>query len=426
MTIKALYPTVRPTLNLDFAKAKVLDPRVTFTRASTATFVGANGLIQTAASGVPRFDHNPSTGESLGLLVEEPRTNSLPYSQGFTAGWHTANAQVTTGQADPAGGTNAILVKQTNGTSTRQYISSSASTNILANFTVSVFVKYVNYDYVILSGVDEDPGPAGVDFGGLLPKLRFQFSTETLALQESTWPSATATLSYGFQKFPNGWYRIWFTRSTAVRTNYWGIAVQSDYAVGISNLSTVVGDNSSSVLAFGFQVEQGAFPTSYIPTSGATVTRAADVANITGTNFSSWYNQSAGSLFGSFVSLSNGANAPIAAFSQTSNPEANRISLRIASSFCFTNSVVQFSFPTSYTANQSTKVAWGFGSTATYYKNGTLIGTDSSVTLPATIDVMAIGTLEANSGFPINGTIARLTYYPVRLPDAQLQALTAT
>ena len=44
MTIKALYPTVRPTLNLDFAKTKALDPRVTFTRASTATFVGANDL----------------------------------------------------------------------------------------------------------------------------------------------------------------------------------------------------------------------------------------------------------------------------------------------------------------------------------------------------------------------------------------------
>ena len=77
MTIKALFPTVRPTLNLDFANTKTLDPRVTFTRASTGTFVGSNGLIQTAASNIPRFDHNPTTGESLGLLVEEARTNSL-------------------------------------------------------------------------------------------------------------------------------------------------------------------------------------------------------------------------------------------------------------------------------------------------------------------------------------------------------------
>ena len=76
MTIKALYPTVRPTLNLDFAKTKALDPRITFTRASTGTYVGANGLIQTAASGAARFDHNPTT--------EEARTNLVLRSDAFS------------------------------------------------------------------------------------------------------------------------------------------------------------------------------------------------------------------------------------------------------------------------------------------------------------------------------------------------------
>jgi hypothetical protein len=291
MTIKSLYPASRPALGIDFAKTKRLDPRVAFTRvmtgASVATFVGADGLIKTAGNNVPRFDHNPTTGESLGLLVEEARTNSLPYSQGFTTGWHTARAQVVTGQPDPVGGTNAILVKQTNGTSTRQYISSLNATYIASNFTVSVFVKYVNYDYVILSGADEDSGSTGDRFGYLLPKLRFQFSTKTILLAESTWPgTSTSTINYGFQEYSNGWYRLWLTRNTAVRTNYWGIAVQSNPYVSVSDLDFVTGDNSSSVLVFGFQVEQGAFPTSYIPTSGATVTRSADVATLSNANSS--------------------------------------------------------------------------------------------------------------------------------------------
>ena len=65
-----------PTLDLDFAANKSLidsvsgNNLITFSRASTGTFVGSNGLVQTAASGVARFDHNPATGESLGLLVE--------------------------------------------------------------------------------------------------------------------------------------------------------------------------------------------------------------------------------------------------------------------------------------------------------------------------------------------------------------------
>ena len=80
MTIRALYPAAQPALDLNFARAKRLDPRITFTRDDSqgrATYVGPDRLIKTAALGAPRFDHNPTTGESLGLLVEEQRTNSI-------------------------------------------------------------------------------------------------------------------------------------------------------------------------------------------------------------------------------------------------------------------------------------------------------------------------------------------------------------
>jgi hypothetical protein len=77
MTIKPLYPSSDPTLDLNFAGARALDPRVTFTRSSVATRVGPDGLLQTVAPNVARFDHSPTTRESLGLLVEEQRTNLL-------------------------------------------------------------------------------------------------------------------------------------------------------------------------------------------------------------------------------------------------------------------------------------------------------------------------------------------------------------
>jgi hypothetical protein len=73
----AEYPSVRPTLDLAFAQTKILDSRITFTRASTATYVNASGLIASAAVNEARFDHDPATGESLGLLVEEARTNQF-------------------------------------------------------------------------------------------------------------------------------------------------------------------------------------------------------------------------------------------------------------------------------------------------------------------------------------------------------------
>ena len=114
MTIKSLYPTVRPTLNLNFARTKVLDPRITFTRASTATFVGADGLIKTAASGAARFDHNPATGESLGLLVEEARTNMAYPSivpSATTGRWIIDGLIVTSSAGSaPDGTTTALLI----------------------------------------------------------------------------------------------------------------------------------------------------------------------------------------------------------------------------------------------------------------------------------------------------------------------------
>ncbi len=90
-----LWSTARavPSLDLRFADTKSLTDAVTgqslvtFTRASSGTYVGSDGLIKTAAVNEPRFDHNPTTGESLGLLVEEQRTNLLLRSEEFGTTW---------------------------------------------------------------------------------------------------------------------------------------------------------------------------------------------------------------------------------------------------------------------------------------------------------------------------------------------------
>ena len=78
--VTADYPTIKPSLNLNFARSRSLDPRITFTRASVGTYVGRDGLIKTAGVDEARFDHDPDTLESLGLLIEESRTNLITYS----------------------------------------------------------------------------------------------------------------------------------------------------------------------------------------------------------------------------------------------------------------------------------------------------------------------------------------------------------
>ena len=72
-------PSLPPgvTLDLNFMQPGTLDPRITFTRASTAAYIDASGFIQTAATNAPRWDYDPVTHALRGLLIEEARTNVL-------------------------------------------------------------------------------------------------------------------------------------------------------------------------------------------------------------------------------------------------------------------------------------------------------------------------------------------------------------
>jgi hypothetical protein len=236
MTIKALYPNVRPTLNLDFAKTKALDPRVTFTRASTATFVGSNGLIQTAASGAARFDHNPATGESLGLLVEEARTNEMsqsiirPDDAGIYSRWTGFDGASIIPDAElaPDGTLTAALI----------------------TFPQSVNVPSVRRQTTIASGART-------------------ISVWLKAKSGKLW--AMVDLGAG-QTVGTQWTRVTYT-----------VAGGSSNFAGIYCPTSLV---FTEFYAWGFQQEPGSFPTSYIPTSGSTVTRAADVATLANTGSS--------------------------------------------------------------------------------------------------------------------------------------------
>jgi len=98
--------SIRPALNLDFANSKQLDPRITFYRNSIATYYDSNGILRYAIENEPRFDHDPATGESKGLLIEEPRdflnTNSITVNGGY---WSFSNASASVKQALAPDGT---------------------------------------------------------------------------------------------------------------------------------------------------------------------------------------------------------------------------------------------------------------------------------------------------------------------------------
>ena len=379
------YPTIRPTLDLVFDKVKRLDSRVTFTRTSTATYVGADGLINTAAVDEPRFDHDPVTGESLGLLIEESRTNRFSNSTTYAGtGWNLQSTNgVTTNTTDvvaPDGSLTATKWQPT--TSTVQYIY--AGTNgALGTFTytMSVWVKT----------------PAGEST---------TFSMNLFSPTQSPGAAAfTAT---------DTWQRFSWTFTAQNQT--------TAYPVLVEQLNKIL-------YIWGPQIEAGSFPTSYIPTSGSTVTRSRDIMSITGSSFTSFINNDEGTWSIDYKNVGTGAGLLL--ISDGTNG-GRYMQLNIASDTQVSASLVNGSTavtlsqnPIASSRNNFTKIAFAVKENDfAFSANGNTTLTDTTnVSLPIPTSLTLYYAPSIGSLFPY-AYFRRLTYYPRRLNNSQLQNIT--
>ena len=175
------------------------------------------------------------------------------------------------------------------------------------------------------------------------------------------------------------------------------------------------------------QLEAGAFPTSYIPTTSATVTRAADNASMVGSNFSSWYNQSEGTVYAA-VSFTNTSSFNTV-YSITDGTTSNVIRTIQWNNGTDRPLIITTLGATQISASStgqigSVKYAAAFRlNDANYSKNGVLGVDDTLVTLP-TVNQLSFGST-AGAAFYLNGWLQFFRYYPTRLPNGTLQGLTA-
>lgn len=239
----------------------------TFTRASSAYRVNASGLLESMATDGPRFDYDPATLLPRGLLIEEARTNALTYSEELdNAAWSLQRATISANAAvAPDGTMTADKIVET--TDTGQHLASQlASLTSGMVYTASMYAKAAERTAVAIQWAN------GAVFGGF-GWAAFNLSTGAVIAQ-------TAGVSATITPAGNGWYRCAIT-STASATDVDGPGINL-YNGGLS----YEGDGASGVHVWGAQLEAGAFPTSYIKTEGAAVTRSADVCTRTlGTEF---------------------------------------------------------------------------------------------------------------------------------------------
>ena len=369
-----------PSLDLRFADNKSLvdavsgQQLITFNRASSGTFVNSAGVIQTAATDVPRFDHNPITGESLGLLVEEQRTNLVLNSATFQPTSGGTPAAYTVDQVAPDGTTTGSRQTAANPRTLVDYI---GIANALYTFS---------FYYRVTSGT------AGFS-------VQLKNAQSDTVITSDTSPVATTT-----------WRRFTISGTTTGATP----------GARIELVGVVPG-----FVFWGADLQAGAFPTSYIPTTTAAVTRSADVASITGSAFSGWYSQSEGTVY-------HQGRTPINAnfFSIDDGTVDNRITSYMPSATA-PAFFVGASGATQANISSSAITAGSMFAQASAYKvadfvivtNGGTVSTDTSGSVP-TVNRMVIGTNVSGTA-AVNGTIRRLCFWPQRLTNSTLQSITS-
>lgn len=233
-----------------------------YTPTTTQPITNYIPVLQTAPAGVPRFDHNPVTGESLGLLVEEQRTNLLTYSEQFdnATHWRLSNVSVIANlSVDPSGSLGGDYV--------RESLDAVAATHEIARQSSVEFTSGVAYTYSVFAKA----GPNS-------RLLRMSFPSAAFAGEPTVYFNLVAGTTSGVSgasiaSAGNGWWKCSFTQVATATTGsiYLGLGIAA--ASGAKNYT---GDGYSGIYIWGAQLEAGTFPTSYIKTEASQVTRAAD------------------------------------------------------------------------------------------------------------------------------------------------------
>lgn len=404
------YPEALAALGLNFLSGE-LDSRITFTRASGGTRVNSTGLIETLTTDQPRFDYDPVTLAPRGLLFEESRANLEQNTTAATKG-NAGDTLTTDATLAPDGAAATKFLAD--GSNSQHLFRRANPATTAAVYSVSSYFKAGSTSLVQLSVAAAHAANGYVNF---------ELSTQAMVVGAGVIPSSNYCTSVG-----GGWYRCGFSITDA------GTAGALCVVSLISSTSDAFQPSIASsayIYQWGAQFELGAFPTSYIPTTTAAVTRAADVASMTGTNFSSWFNATEGTLVARGDSVARLASTyPNLVSASTAVDSNNRISLYFNANVGVAGEIRTGGSGVSLQSISYTDAAAVTGVTA-YKANATnsaaagVSGTqDTSCALP-TVTGLSLCSTQVGGSANLNGHLQRITFYNKRLPDATLKALSA-
>ena len=248
---------------------------------ATRTYFDKNGVMQTAAVGQPRFTYDPLTGEYDGLLIEGEETNIIPNSNVITSGVNSSVLNDFLFASD----LNLFMDALVENTSNAEHYPTDFTIS-----TPSIGFYYIFSFFVKSYGVGAERRAVCRIAGGNNANITLNLNTETFT------SSGVEMYDKGFQKLKNGIYRIWVI---ILARNSTGTVFRCQLDNGTT--TTYLGDGISGLLIAGRQLIKtnvapkiGSVPSSYIHTTGTTVTRYAEVwngvmlTNVPETDYTEW------------------------------------------------------------------------------------------------------------------------------------------
>ena len=379
----------------------------TVVRATEATRVNEEGLIETMGANVPRLDY--SGGGCPVLLTEPQSTNLIAYSEDFSQWSQTRVINTDNEITSPDGSLNASLITE-DSTLDSKYTFLTPTVTINEH-TLSFFGKYKGRYLQVLFGTNDVSGN---------PYINFDLQNGIFDNNGVTNPS--------IEFFGNGWYKCSLTVTSAVTTGF-GVLFSTIPSLTSSRLTSYQGDGTSGVYIWGAQLEQASYPTSYIKTEGFAVTRNGD--QVTGAGDAATFNDSEGVLMAEisalandgtfrFISLKNNTTVDIIRIGYITTP--NRIEVQNYKSGALFNS---FNYEVQDLKN-NTKVAFKWkDNDFQLYINGLNVLSNTSVTAWGSGVFQSLQFDQHNGGNNFYGNTKQLQYFNSALTDSELETLTS-
>lgn len=374
-----------------------------FERNSIATRVNKEGLIEVVGNDIPRIDYTDSTEGAL--LLENSATNLMPYSEDFSqSNWTKSNSSITSNSViAPDGTLNADKLVENTSTGSHQVYDAVITAS--GNFSNSIFVKAAERSKIRINS------------GSNSFRVDFDLSNGTVISEVG----ATGNIV----SVSNGWYKCDISWNTVTASaQYFLISLLDDFGT-----QSYQGNGTSGVYIWGAMLEQNSVASSYIPTNGSTVQRAAETCN--GSGNSEVFNDSQGVLFANMAANSYGGGYKLISLTDSTsgnsfvsigmmnNTNQSYKQIRFGGINLFTN----FNDPIDQTSFNKIAIKYKSGDSS-FYVNGFEIDS-SSVTYTPSANMSEFKFSYFQDGDDFYGKTKELGYYDTALTDLELEYMTS-